>query len=192
MSVYNYNANLPNPPDDPADDVSGMQVNSASINSLIGVDHIGFNIPKGGIHNQVRMPNRVSAPGLGDGDGAFWASLINANSWPAWQNSAGNTSIVSYITSAVAAGGYCSLPGGLLLQWGIGTTTGTNTVINFPVQFTLNSVASNAFVVLCTPRSAQLSGALFTASNYSSTSFTYSRTAIPNYDFSWIAIGNKT
>jgi hypothetical protein len=40
---FSYDGTIPNPPDDPADDVDQMQMNSASISSIIAVDHVGFN-----------------------------------------------------------------------------------------------------------------------------------------------------
>ncbi|CAB4164643.1 hypothetical protein UFOVP816_57 [uncultured Caudovirales phage] len=59
MAVYNYFPNVPNGPDDPADDQPQMQVNTASISSLISEDHVGFGFSNGGFHNQWRMPNRT-------------------------------------------------------------------------------------------------------------------------------------
>jgi hypothetical protein len=58
--TFTYNPNLPNPPDDPADDVAGMQVNTLSTYQLIAVDHGGFNaggIVNGGYHNIIHFNN---------------------------------------------------------------------------------------------------------------------------------------
>ena len=48
-----YNSSIPNPPNDPADDVSIMQSNAAAISSIIAIDHVGFNVAGSGQHNQV-------------------------------------------------------------------------------------------------------------------------------------------
>ncbi len=53
MTIFTYSPTIPNPPDDPADDVSQMQTNSASIFGLIAIDHVGFNLTNGGQHKQV-------------------------------------------------------------------------------------------------------------------------------------------
>ncbi len=55
--TFSYDPTIPNANDYPGDDQPGMLVNAASINSLIAVDHLGFNIPNGGEHNQVTFPN---------------------------------------------------------------------------------------------------------------------------------------
>lgn len=59
---FSYDPTLPNPPDDPADDVDQMQVNSQSISDLISVDHVGFNTAGGGEHDQVTFNNK-NVPG---------------------------------------------------------------------------------------------------------------------------------
>lgn len=55
---FSYDPTLPNPPDDPADDVDQMQVNSQSISDLIEVDHVGFNDASGGEHKEVTFNNK--------------------------------------------------------------------------------------------------------------------------------------
>lgn len=51
-----YYPTIPNPPDDPADDVGDMQTNSGSINTWTGIDHFGFNNSNGGYHSTVHQP----------------------------------------------------------------------------------------------------------------------------------------
>ena len=59
--TWPYNPSLPNPPDDPADDVAGMQTNASSIASLINIDHVPFNTAGGGQHKQVTF-NSIMFP----------------------------------------------------------------------------------------------------------------------------------
>jgi len=61
MTIFTYSPTIPNPPDDPADDVSQMQTNSASIFGLIAVDHVGFNLTNGGQHKQVTFNAPLAA-----------------------------------------------------------------------------------------------------------------------------------
>ena len=55
MGMFIYNKNIPNPPDNPAFDVTLMQENSQSINDLIAIEHQGFNTTTnvGGRHTTV-------------------------------------------------------------------------------------------------------------------------------------------
>jgi hypothetical protein len=50
MSSFTYYANIPNAPDNPSFDQPLMQTNATSINGIIAVDHVTFNIknPSGG------------------------------------------------------------------------------------------------------------------------------------------------
>lgn len=69
MGIFIYNRNIPNPPDNPAFDVTLMQQNSQSINDLLAVEHEGFNTTTniGGRHATVTFaggpqPTPVLAP----------------------------------------------------------------------------------------------------------------------------------
>ena len=52
MTTFNYYPTIPNPPDNPSFDVTLMQTNSGSINSIINVDHITFGKAQGGTTGQ--------------------------------------------------------------------------------------------------------------------------------------------
>jgi hypothetical protein len=187
--TFTYNINVPNGPNDPADDQPQMLTNTVSISNLIAVDHIGFNVPEGGLHKQVTMNNQTP-PGIGTGDGVFFASLNNSNSYPAWQNALGPIAMMTNPPLQNATG-YSPLPGGMLIQWGIGTTTGTNTLILFGTSFSLLGVAANPYTVVCTPQSSVAAG-IFAVTAVSSVNFNFQRAAVANYSFYWIAIGTKT
>lgn len=113
---FTYNTGIPNPPNNPSTDVPQMQVNTNSISSLISIDHVGFNTNGSGIHKQVTL-NSQGAPGLGDGTGVYYADTFAANTWPAFQNSAGAFFLAGDIP-LIGANGYTSVPGPLLIQWG--------------------------------------------------------------------------
>jgi hypothetical protein len=186
--TFSYFPNVPNGPNDPADDQPQMQTNTVSISSLISVDHVGFNAPNGGLHKQVTMKNQ-SPPALGSGDGVFFASLNNSNSYPAWRNALGPIAMMTN-PPLQAATGYSPLPGGMLIQWGIGTTTNPSTLINFGTSFSLLGVAANPYTVVCTPL-INTTG-IYSVTAVSNLDFQFTRTAGANYSFYWIAIGTKT
>lgn len=118
MTFQTYNLNLPNPPDDPANDVSGMQTNTNSISGLLLQDHFGFNDNAGGNHKQVHLKNEAAPGGLGaNADGVFYANLASGQSWPFWQNALGSFQLAGQ--NLFTTNGYVLLPAGLILQWGI-------------------------------------------------------------------------
>ncbi len=115
---FTYNENLPNPPDDPAVDVSGMQLNSQSIQGIIGVDHVTFNNNSGGYHNQVSFAINQAAPGIGLGVAELFANNVASDSktYPYWQNASTNFPLAGPFK--INANGYTTLPGGFIIQWG--------------------------------------------------------------------------
>ena len=145
---FTYNNNVPNPPDNPSVDVPDMQTNSMSIESIIGVDHVTFNTNGGGIHKQVTLANEA-APGLGDGNGVLYGNVGPSNSWPFWQNSLQSFQVIggnsanlprfatntnyqaSSGTIPSTNGGWSYLPGGMMIQYGIATSTHFDTRIDF-------------------------------------------------------------
>lgn len=138
---FTYTNNIPNPNNNPSVDVTPMQVNNNSINSLISVDHVGFNTNGSGIHKQVTLPI-VSPPGLGDGSGVLFGSNLNIADpcWPFWKNASGIVQLFNGIPSA-SANGYVYLPGGIIIQWGKNTpsvppgTTAVTVTVSFPIPF---------------------------------------------------------
>lgn len=62
MSSFNYNENIPNPPNKPSADVGLMRTNTNSISGIIAVDHISFDATDGGTHNQTQFANFSVGP----------------------------------------------------------------------------------------------------------------------------------
>lgn len=125
--TFSYFPNVPNGPDDPADDQPLMQTNTASISSLISVDHVGFNVAKGGLHNQVTFSKNQSAPGFGTGVSDLFANVATGNSWPFWQNAIGTFQMVNPIMGS-NANGSITIPGGLIFKFGFVNSTSSGNV----------------------------------------------------------------
>jgi hypothetical protein len=195
MPTFSYNLNIPAAADSPSADQPLMEVNTNSINSIIGIDHFAFQSAgaQDGYHKQVSLVNE-SAPGVPvNANGVLYANLINSNSWPLWQNALGSVALMSQVSSA-AANGYVSLPAGVLLQWGSSAvnSSGTLTTITFPIAFPTNCFsvvigsvqstattspsANNVYLTSTAPTTTQ-----FVVSNSSSGTLT---------KIFWVAVGN--
>lgn len=144
MTNYNYDGTIPNPPDDPGDDVTQMQTNSASIGSIMNVDHVGFNATNGGIHRQVSYNSNQSTPGLAGGVGVNYtnsnAGMFGTMSSLFFDNGTKNSGLTNItLTTSGNNSGFIS-PWGLIINFGsVAATTGGATV-TFAVPF--NSVKS--------------------------------------------------
>lgn len=203
---FDYNTSVPNPPNDPADDVGAMQNNTASIAGLIAVDHVGFNNNNGGYHDQVSFAINQTAPGLGLGVAELYANLANSNSWPFWQNSLGSIQLAG--RNFLATNGYITLPSQgsspLIAQWGVVHSAGS-TFQNgdfASVAFATNNIAfpNNCFIVLTTlvyqssipiiP--GEIANICIDWTTLSKTSFTWTYPQNSNqYNrFFWLALGN--
>jgi hypothetical protein len=62
MTQYTYIRDIPNGPNDPADDQPNMKINTNSTDSIFAEDHYSFNVPDGGFHKQVRMDSLLAQP----------------------------------------------------------------------------------------------------------------------------------
>ncbi len=133
--------NLPNPPDDPADDVNGMQTNSASAFSWPTVDHFGYKTNLGGYHNVIHQPTGSGTQNLSrSGASASYtndpAPIVNTNQVVAGQYKPQTTGGVfdtqlfnitgsgiisqltgSLLTNTATSDGWAWV-GGILIQWG--------------------------------------------------------------------------
>jgi tail fiber protein gp53 len=195
MTSFSYSANLPNPPDDPADDVLGMQTNAMSIAGLIAVDHVPFNAPLGGYHNQVSFAINQNGPGIGSGVAELYANNVNSiasdtNSYPFWQNAAAVNVPLFGPSTFSATKGYQTLANGLIFQWALVTITGASTPqpITFPTPFpnnlfsvTTTGISSNDSVNTVNIASASFGKSGFSIYNSATSSVT---------QMYYIAIGN--
>lgn len=103
--TFPYFPNIPNPPNDPADDVSSMQTNSQNIGNIIAVDHVGFNIPNGGQHDQISFALNQAAPGLGAAGSVLFTNLVSSISELFFKNSRATIQLTDLTVSSVGNGG---------------------------------------------------------------------------------------
>lgn len=151
--TFNYFPNVPNAPDDPADDQPEMQVNTLSIQNLIGVDHLGFNaivnsIPNsGGFHTVIHLTQQSGNPAAVGTIGQIWSKQVTFNGItdealffrPGGASADRITQLTVPVNTNLNENGYAYLPGGILMQWGRdGAITGT---VVFPIAY--SSIAYN-------------------------------------------------
>ncbi|CAB4121555.1 hypothetical protein UFOVP1357_58 [uncultured Caudovirales phage] len=140
MSIT-YNLNIPNPPNDPGDDVSPMQVNTNSVNSWTNVDHVEFNsvTPPSGYHTVIHQVLQSVDPGNIVNVNQVYQKNYTTNSTVSTTDtqlfSITGSGIISQLTGQLTNGtssdGWCWV-GGILIQWGVflqdfssGSTKGT-------------------------------------------------------------------
>jgi hypothetical protein len=144
MTNFPYNLNIPNGPDNPSADQPGMQENTNSISGLIAIDHIGFGLNGGGLHNQVSLVNQSLGGVIAGANCDIYSNTFKGGSWPFFVNGTVNGLVLGPAAQAGNGYGYLSL--GLILQWGFnsavttgsfasGTATGTITFASANIAF---------------------------------------------------------
>jgi len=198
MTNFPYNMGIPNPPDNPSQDVPKMKVNTDSTANLINVDHVGFGLNNGGTHRQVTLTNEA-APAIPPGtNSAFFANAFRGDSWPFFKNGSLTGLVMGPGSQAFNGYGFLSL--GLLLQWGF-----VNQVLSNGDTGTVTFATSNVafpnfcFTVFTTPyyttAGTNPDGAASISINdttKSSTKFdwTFNSNSSKYKGFYWVAIGN--
>lgn len=186
MSLYIYNAGVPNADNDPSVDQPDMLINAQSIAGIIGEDHVTFNNALGGTHKQVRFSsNNVPAlptvyptlftqvPGGGAKAELFFYSGSAAQSSSQYQ---------------LATNGSTVLMGGVIMKWGQVPLSPDGSTINF-----VNAFPNACFQVFLTITDGTQKQSFLNVNTKSVTGFTIrtinSNGAPTSIAFSYLAIG---
>lgn len=182
--TFNYFPTIPNPPNDPADDVALMQTNSASINSIVAVDHVGFNaVGGGGQHKKVTFNSNsvpavfpVSPPVL------FTDTVAGLPQLKFYSGDAAHSSN-QYV---LAGTGSTFLMGGIILKWGTFTMGAgvTTQAVTFAGAFPNGKLS-----VVVSATSGQAADVISAQVDANLTNFTAARAITSNLPYYYIAIG---
>ena len=211
MPLFPYNRDIPDAPNNPADDQPDMKENFNSIDDLIEVDHFSFDDSLGGLHKQITLENtslianeQVLITADDDADGESQIFIESDNSGNTYQltrmKDADFSSFGGFVAGTVEAGysmttGWTFLPGNLLFQYGQVTRAGgispSDISVTFPVTFSSTDV-----IVTVTPISKSSGSLNNNTASVRDTSVTDSgftckfQTSTADYKgFTWTAIG---
>lgn len=179
-----YTTGIPDTPNNPSNDQPNMKVNTNSINSLIQIDHHGFNDNLGGYHTIIHQDSSTrTRSGVGAVTSGFPAAIPNVGQvftalyTPDTAGGTADTQLfsltgsngLSQLTGNSAATEGFQWIGGVLIQWGVGTLNSSSTdhkVVDITFKnraFGAIEFPNNCFVVTATLAIA--SAATTTASN---------------------------
>jgi len=174
---FTYNSNIPLSTHNPSVDQPMMEVNNNSIAGYVAVDHVPFNTSGSGWHNQVTFSN-VSTQATPTDPVSILYTKNDAAGHPQL-----NFLNSQNFTNTFAGNGAVLLLGGLIIQWGTGSTTGSS--FAFPITF-----PNNCYSMVVTGTSTLYTGG-FVVSALSRTNYTVSRTSGTGATgYYYIAVGN--
>jgi len=154
VTNFDYIKNIPDGPNNPSVDQPKMKTNTNSINDLIGVDHITFNLNNGGFHTDIHISPQGADPAPFAGVGQLYTKTVGA---PAdqqlfYESGGGVINQLTGGANSATVNGFTFLDGGILFQWGQYKITTPDTlngffIITFPTAFptTLFSVVATPF-----------------------------------------------
>lgn len=178
LALIDYNLGIPASGNNPSADQPLMQTNTNNINAIIARDHIGFKLQNSGLHNQVTTIIQSGVPSTAQigsvvtyaktaGQSQLFANSDNGGTPNQYQLTrfidasftefATNTNYPQAPAVADQFGGWTFLPGGMLLQYGIGNIAAnpTPTTFKFPVPFNV-AIINNPFSITISKISADV------------------------------------
>lgn len=178
---FTYTPNMPVATNFPSNDQPLMNQNSQYLNAFGNKDH---NLSQNsanvndGYHKQVTFNTNHATTGFASGVSVLYANTANGQSQMFYNNASGNIqmTVVKASVPTVSGNGCSFLPGGILIQWGLGTNGAT-----FPVAFT------TLYSVTATPTGFLSSNPAVTA--VSTTAFTFANAGGQAFNNYWMAIG---
>ena len=207
--TFNYNRDIPNAPNNPSNDQPLMKTNTNSIEDLIAVDHIKFNLANGGYHNDIHFQTQGADPITVPTIGQLYTKNVTVNSITDTQLffRTGLGGISQLTGNFAGINGYVWV-NGILLNWGVVNGTHSSKLVFDPgdtgtISFSANnniSFPNNCFGVwangLYNSNTTAIPTSQFTAAidqfTLSKTSFTYAivTNSAQYTQFFWVALGN--
>lgn len=114
-----YNQNIPQPADQLKNSQPQLLANFQEINTLIDVNHVGFNLADSGKHKFLQMPRQGGAPTTAATDLGLFA-FLGANSGVSELNlrRQADGAVIPFTEGLLATPGWTILPCGLVVKWG--------------------------------------------------------------------------
>jgi len=141
MSSYTFDPTIPAASHNPSVDQPNMQLNNASIDSILGVDHITFNTNGGGYHQQVTF-NSDNVPAVPTLPPVLFTNTINGLSQLFYYSGDATHSSGQYQQNT---NGSTFLLGGIILKWGMIENVGSP----YSVTYSALSPSLTAFPTNC-------------------------------------------
>jgi hypothetical protein len=185
---YQYYPTVPYGPNYPGDDQPLMQTNTANIAGIFAQDHVGFNTANGGIHTVVHFQTQTFIPPqTNPATGEMYTGVPSGDTDAQLFYKSPNN-VITQLTSSIqddSLDGYVTLPGGIILQWGTKTNSGSSGTVTFSTPY-----PNNCFNIQLTPLTGSANRPCSVLS-YNAIDFTYLiNSGDAGASMFWFAIGN--
>ena len=165
-----------------------INANFQGIKTLIEVNHVTFDDADEGKHAFLQMPEQAAAPTTGASEGAVYTKDDGTKTQLYWREESNGTEY--QLSGAFTTGttdGLFTLPGGLIVKWGLRSTISGNATVTFGTPF-----PNNAYnVIISQVRNDSTAKVMnITPGSLSVSKFTVKSTSGGSSGLYFIAIGN--
>lgn len=133
-----YTSNIPASTDNPSDSQSLIKDNFTAIAEMVTQNHVEMSdTTNRGKHNFMQMPEQASAPAVAANEAGLYSqeSSLTGNTELVFRRESNGTQI-EFTGLSANTNGWTRLPSGILLKWGTGTATGSDSQ-SFPTGATI-------------------------------------------------------
>jgi hypothetical protein len=125
-----FNQNIPQPTDIPANSQPQLLANFQGINTLVNVNHVGFDLADQGKHKWVTMPDQgVTNPStLATEIATYCITSADSGNLELTFRRPSDGDIIAMTAKSGTTNGWTMLPSGILIKWATGAGTGAFTV----------------------------------------------------------------
>lgn len=144
-----YKANVPLGTDKLSNSQNDLNGNFQAINTFVAIDHIALNAANQGKHKKVSLVSQAAVPAVVAGEiglgvtampgaiiPAVAAAITGGSELYLSRTDGVNNFVFPFTASLQADTGWCYLPSGIIMKWGIGSCPGSATFVdgvNIPV-----------------------------------------------------------
>ena len=180
-----YNSDIPQSTDDPSQSQGQILANFQELNTFTAVNHVALNDGDQGKHKFLQMPEQASAPSTGANEGGLYTKEVSGTTQLFFREESDGSERQLTGAFSAATNGTLTIPGGLLIQWGLASGVSTASNINFNTNF--GGVPYN---VQCTLRRGDLNSRFVYVRDSGLTAAKFNiQTNAGSTDLYWWAIG---
>lgn len=177
-----YQSNVPLGTDRLSSSAADLRNNFGALATAIAVNHVALNDAGQGKHAFLQMPEQLTAPTTSADEGGLYTKDVSGATELFYRRESNGDEYQLTGDFTAAADGEVTLPGGLILKWGVETSPSSDQTVTYPSAYT-----SATYNVQLTYGSGTSSLSTLRATSLTASSFVINSSGL--LTVYWLAIG---